>query len=138
MSIFTSKEIEYLQSQRLGRLATVNPAGKPQVTPVGFHYNPELDVIEIGGHAVSQTQKFRNIQKNPYVAFVIDDVLPPWRPRGIEIRGTAQTLLTGGKAVFGQRYEADDALIRITPEQIIGWGLEDGAREANNRKVERK
>jgi pyridoxamine 5'-phosphate oxidase family protein len=137
MSIFTSKEIEYLQSQHLGRLATVNLDGKPQVTPVGFRYNPELDVIEIGGHAVSQTQKFRNIQKNPHVAFVIDDVLPPWRPRGIEIRGTAQTFPTGGKAAFGHLYDADDALIRITPEKIIAWGLEEDARSANNRTVGR-
>ena len=137
MSVFTSNEIEYMQSQRLGRLATVSPDGKPQVAPVGFRYNPELDVIEIGGHNVSKTRKFHNIQKNPHVAFVIDDVLPPWRPRGVEIRGTAETLAVGGKAAFGHLYDADDALIRIKPDQIIGWGLEEGARQANNRKVGR-
>ncbi len=69
---------------------------------------------------------------------MIDDVLPPWRPRRIETRGTAETLPTGGKAAFGHLYEADDALIRIKPEQIIGWGLEEGARQANNRKVRRE
>jgi len=137
-SVFTPKEIEYMNSQHLGRLATVNPEGKPQIAPVGFRYNPELDAIEIGGHDVSKTKKFHNIQKNPQVAFVIDDVLPPWQPRGVEIRGTAETLPTGGKAAFGHLYEADDALIRIKPEQIIGWGLEEGARQANNRKVGRK
>ncbi len=135
MSVFTPKEIEYITGQRLGRLATVSPEGKPQIAPVGFRYNPELDVIEIGGHNVSKTRKFHNIQKNPYVAFVVDDVLPPWRPRGIEIRGKAETLSTGGKAAFGHLYEADDGLIRIKPEQIIGWGLEGEARQANNRKV---
>jgi len=135
MSVFTPKEIEYITGQRLGRLATVSPAGKPQVAPVGFRYNSELDVIEIGGRNMSKTKKFHNIQKNPYVAFVIDDVLPPWRPRGVEVRGRAETLTTGGKAIFGDRYEADEALIRIKPEQIIGWGLEEGARQANNRKV---
>ena len=137
MSVFTSKEIEYITSQRLGRLATVSPEGKPQVAPVGFRYNPELDVIEIGGHAVSKTKKFHNIHTNSHVAFVIDDVLPPWRPRGVEIRGMAETFPTGGKAAFGHLYDADDALIRIRPEQIIGWGLEEGARQANNRKVGR-
>jgi len=34
MSVFTDKEIEYLLSQRLGRLATVRPDCKPQVAPV--------------------------------------------------------------------------------------------------------
>ena len=138
MSVFTPKEIEYILSQRLGRLATVGPDGQPQIAPVGFHYNADLDVIEIGGHNVSQTKKFRNIQGHPQVAFVIDDVLPPWRPRGVEIRGTAETLPTGGKATFGHLYEADDALIRIKPRQIIGWGLEDGGQSEyrpNNRKV---
>ena len=138
MSVFTEKEIEYIRSQRLGRLATVRPDGTPQIAPVGFHYNAELDVIEIGGRFMSQSKKFRNIQQNPHVSLVIDDVLPPWQPRFVEIRGTAQPLPTGGKALFGANYEADDAIIRITPRQIIGFGLEEGAGWANNRKVERQ
>ena len=138
MSVFTEKELEYLHNQRLGRLATVNPEGKPQIAPVGFRYNPELDAIDIGGRAMSKSKKFRNVLKNPFVSFVVDDVLPPWRPRGIEIRGTAQTLPTGGKALFGDRYEADEAIIRITPLQIIGWGLEEDAYRPMNRKVEKK
>jgi pyridoxamine 5'-phosphate oxidase family protein len=75
------------------------------------------------------------VLKNPNVSIVVDDVLPPWRPRGVEIRGTSQTLPTGGKALFGPQYDADNALIRITPVQIIGRGLEDDARTAFNRKV---
>jgi len=135
MSIFTPTEIEYLQNQPLGRLATVNAAGKPQIAPVGFHYNPELEVIEIGGRTMSKSKKFRNTLKNPNVSFVVDDVLPPWHPRGVEIRGTAQALPTGGKALFGSRYDADDALLRITPVQIISWGLENDTYTALNRKV---
>ncbi len=135
MSVFTPKEIEYLQSQRLGRLATINSQGKPQIAPVGFHYIPELDVIDVGGRFMSKSKKFRNVLKNPNVSIVVDDLLPPWRPRGVEIRGTAQTLPTGGKALFGPQYDADDAMIRITPMQIIGWGLEEGAYAPLNRKV---
>jgi hypothetical protein len=41
MSIFTPAEKVYLQSQRLGRLATVGPDGQPHVVPVGFRY-PEM------------------------------------------------------------------------------------------------
>jgi len=137
MSVFTDKEIEYLRSQRLGRLATVRPDGTPQIAPVGFHYNADLDVIEIGGRYLSQTKKFRNILQNPHVALVIDDVLPPWQPRGVEIRGTAQMLSTGGQALFGANYAVDDALIQITPAQIIGWGLDEGAGWSNNRRVDR-
>jgi pyridoxamine 5'-phosphate oxidase family protein len=138
MSVFTEKEIGYIRSQRLGRLATVRPDGTPQIAPVGFRYNAELDMIEIGGRFMSQTKKFRNILQNPNVALVIDDVLPPWQPRGIEIRGTAQVLNTGGKPLFGASYEVDDTFIRIAPGQIIGWGLDEAAGWSNNRKVEHK
>jgi pyridoxamine 5'-phosphate oxidase family protein len=138
MSVFTDKEIEYINSQRLGRLATIRPDGTPQNAPVGFRYNAELDAIDIGGRSMSRSKKFRNIEHNPNVAFVIDDVLPPWQPRFVEIRGTAEQVSTGGKALFGANYEADDALIRITPRQIISYGLEEGAGWANNRKVERE
>jgi pyridoxamine 5'-phosphate oxidase family protein len=138
MSVFTPQEIEYLTSQRLGRLATVSPEGKPQNAPVGFRYNAELDVIDIGGRNMSKSKKYRNILKNPNVSLVVDDVLPPWRPRGVEIRGTAQGLATGGKELFGANYAADEAMIRITPAQIIGWGLDGEPYTAFNRKVEQK
>jgi pyridoxamine 5'-phosphate oxidase family protein len=135
MSVFNPIELEYVRSQRLGRLATVTPGGKPQNAPVGFHYNPDLDAIEIGGRFMSRSKKFRNIQNNPNVAIVIDDVVPPWQPRGIEIRGMAEALPTGGKELFGPNYEADAGLIRIRPTQIISWGLEGSAYQPNNRKV---
>ena len=140
MSVFTEHELEYLLSQRLGRLATVRPDGKPQIAPVGFRYNAELDAIDIGGRYMSRTKKFRNIQQHPHVSLVIDDVLPPWEPRGVEIRGEAQTLSHGGKAIFGSGavYEVDDALIRITPVHIIGWGLDPEAGWSLNRVVEQK
>ena|SRR5579859_6894036 len=136
VSVFTDNELAYLRSQRLARLATIRPDGTPQIAPVGFYYNADLDVIEIGGRYLSQSKKFRNLQQHPHVALVIDDVLPPWQPRGVEIRGTAETVATGGQARFGTAYAVDDAMIRITPLQIIGWGLDEGSGWANNRRVE--
>ena len=46
---FTQAEIDYLATQRLGRLATAQPDGTLQVSPVGFHCDPELGVIDIAG-----------------------------------------------------------------------------------------
>lgn len=135
MSVFTDNELAYLNSERLARLATIRPEGTPQIAPVGFRYNAELDVIDIGGQSLSQTKKFRNILGNPNVSIVIDDVLPPWQPRGLEIRGTAHTLPTGGNALFGENYPVDEAIIRITPVQIVGWGLDKEAGWSLNRKV---
>ena len=84
MSKFTEAELAYLQSQRLGRLATVNARGEPQVAAVGFRYNPEFDTIDIGGYDLANTQKFRNIARNGLASFLVDDVLPPWKTRSFE------------------------------------------------------
>jgi pyridoxamine 5'-phosphate oxidase family protein len=133
MSNFTPAEIEYFKSQRLGRLATVNAASEPHVVPVGFRYNPELDTIDIGGRNIVPTRKFRDVTRNGRAAFVVDDVLPPWQPRGIEVRGRAETVATGGQEIqpsFGPE------IIRIFPTRIISWGLEGDAYHANSRSVE--
>ena len=45
----TGSEIEYLETQQLGRLATIQPDGSPQVKPVGFRYNAELGTIDVVG-----------------------------------------------------------------------------------------
>jgi pyridoxamine 5'-phosphate oxidase family protein len=118
MSKFTDAELEYLKSQRLGRLATINARGEPQIAPVGFRYNPELDTIDIGGLNMGETQKFRNVARNGLAAFVVDDVLPPWQPRGIEIRGHAEALPEGGQSVVPH---FSPEMIRITPTRIISW-----------------
>ncbi|MEP7289945.1 MAG: PPOX class F420-dependent oxidoreductase [Chloroflexota bacterium] len=139
MSNFTPKEIEYLNSQRLGRLATVNPAGNPQIAPVSFRYNAELDTIEIPGRFMTQSKKFKNILKNPHVSFVVDDVvLSPWQARGVEIRGTAEAVPMGANALFSINYPIDDTYIRISADQIIGWGLEGEGADRTNRKIEKK
>src|SRR5581483_4037136 len=111
---FTDKEIAYLQSQRLGRLATIGPAGAPHNVPVGFRHNAEQGTVDIGGLNLSATRKFHDVQREPRVSFVIDDLasVDPWTPRGIEIRGTAQALTTGGQS-FGPHFGAE--IIRITP-----------------------
>src|SRR5438105_3117753 len=120
MSNFTPAEIEYLNSQRLGRLATVNQAAEPHVVPVTFRYNPELDTIDIGGHGIGSSKKFHDVAQNANVAFVVDDVLLPWKPRSIEIRGRAEALPEGGQTISSG---FDPEVIRIFPRRIISWGL---------------
>jgi len=120
---FSATEIEYLQSQRLSRLATVGQDGQPHVVPVSFRYNPGLGTIDIGGHDFAKRKKYRDAQRNPKVALVVDDVasLNPWHVRGIEIRGEAQVLETGGEEIMRG---FDPEMFRITPTRIISWGIE--------------
>src|SRR5512135_320836 len=113
---FTPAEIAYMQTQRLGRLATVGPDGQPHVVPVAFRYNATLGTIDIGGHDFGKRKKFRDVQRNPRVAFVVDDLasVNPWRARGIEIRGHAQVLETGGKEIVPN---FDHEMFRIKPRR---------------------
>jgi pyridoxamine 5'-phosphate oxidase family protein len=117
MSEFTDAELAYLSDQSLGRIATSQPDGMLQVSPVGFRHNPELDTIDISGHGMASSRKYRNVADNGRVAFVVDDLesVKPWRPRCVEIRGHAETI--------------DDSpagpLIRIHPERIISFGVDE-------------
>ncbi len=131
-SAFTPAEIAYLGSQRLGRIATVGLSGEPHAVPVGFRYNAAEDAIDIGGHGFAKSKKFRDAQHNPRVAFVVDDLasVSPWRPRGIEVRGIALVLDSGGEA-FGRGY--DPQIFRVRPRRIVSWGLEGERRSATVR-----
>ncbi|WP_329402274.1 PPOX class F420-dependent oxidoreductase [Streptomyces melanogenes] len=122
MTEFSAAERAYLESQRLGRLATVDPKGQPQANPVGFF--PQDDgTILIGGYALGTTKKWRNLLANPRLALVVDDVVSvrPWRVRGVEVRGEAE-LLTGPHEL-GPHFSEE--LIRIRPRKIHSWGLEE-------------
>jgi pyridoxamine 5'-phosphate oxidase family protein len=132
MSAFTQKEIEYLEEQRLGRLATVDVEGGPHVVPVAFRYNPEFDTVDIGGHDIAGSKKFRDAQKAGRAAFVVDDVLPPWRARGVEVRGRAEVLSEGGREIME---DFSNELIRTFPVRIVGWGIDSNAFRPNSRSV---
>ena len=114
-SVFTTAERDYLAGgQQLGRIATVGADGTPHVVPVAWIYNAARDTIDIGGHELEQTKKFRDVARTGRVAIVIDDLAStdPWHPRGIEVRGR------------GEAIAMPTPLIRIHPERIVSWGLE--------------
>jgi pyridoxamine 5'-phosphate oxidase family protein len=122
---FTELELEYLATQILGRLATVAPDGYPQNNPVGFVVDAEGGTIGIGGLALASSRKFHNVQANPKVSFVVDDLVSqdPWRVRGIEIRGEAEAL--ADQEPLRPRFSRE--VIRIHPRRIRTWGLDPAA-----------
>lgn len=117
---FTDAEIGYLRSQPLGRLVTLGPGGEPQARPVGVVLGPN-GTIDVVGYTNAKTQKWRNVQRDPRVTFLVDDIasFDPWEVRGIEIRGEAETLPGAGSTDFG----TDGNVIRIHPTRILSWGL---------------
>lgn len=124
MTVYTEAELAYLRGERrLAHVATVGKDGTPHVTPVGmWSVDPDSGVVEVTGHSFAATKKFRDVARSGCAAIVVDDVLPPWRPRGVEVRGRAA-------AVDGPKPS-----IRIRPTRIVAWGLDDtgGARNARD------
>ena len=118
----TPAERDYLASQRLGRLATVDADGHPQNNPVGYFLADDNGTVDVGGRALGTTRKWRNAQRNPHVSLVVDDIAStrPWRVRGVEIRGIAE-LTSDWERPYP--YFSRDA-IRIRPTRIISWGLD--------------
>lgn len=119
MAGFSDAELDYLTSERrLGRIATADARGRPQVTPVGmWRYNPALGTIDVTGRDFATTRKYRNVEANPHAAIVVDDVasVTPWRPRAVIVEGRAEAVPAG---------EGSGPLIRIHPDRVISWGLE--------------
>jgi pyridoxamine 5'-phosphate oxidase family protein len=128
---FKPHEIQFMKTADLARLATVQPDGTLQNSPVGFTYNEDLDTIDIHGYRMSKSRKFRNVASNHTVALVIDDIASrnPWRVRCLEIRGTAQQADSGERHTAPNDDHIDDAIIRITPRRIISFGIDDTETE---------
>src|SRR6266852_2139151 len=90
---FSDAEERFLIRQPRGHLATLGSDRIPQVKPLGFSYNPTLRTIDITGFNMSGSAKYRNVQVNPNVAFVVDEVTEEGMEGAhfLEIRGVAET-----------------------------------------------
>ncbi|MDQ2894578.1 MAG: PPOX class F420-dependent oxidoreductase [Actinomycetota bacterium] len=120
----------YLHGERrLARIATVGQDGTPDVVPVGWTHNADTDTLDVAGHGLAETTKFRDVVCSGRAAIVVDDLAStnPFRPRTIEVRGRAEAI-TGPRPV-----------IRIHPERIVSWGI-DAQRNARtvNRTEQRQ
>jgi pyridoxamine 5'-phosphate oxidase family protein len=118
--MFSEQEIAYLKSQRLARIATGSKESQPDVATVGFDFDGTY--FYVGGLNLPKTLKYKNVQNNPKVALVIDDLqsVNPWRPRGIKIHGVADLAKRQG-------YVGAGTYIRIRPKETWSWGIEEAA-----------
>lgn len=116
-SLFSEIDLRFLTSSNrsLGRIATVGRDGTPHVVPAGWTYNATLGAVDVTGRDVQNSKKFRDGTRSGRAAIVIDGIAEGegWNPWAIEIAGRAE-------AVSGP-----PALIRIHPERVRSWGLEN-------------
>jgi pyridoxamine 5'-phosphate oxidase family protein len=94
-------ELEFVRSQRIGRLATISPAGWPQVVPVMYA------LVEDGAFEFDvDGAKLRNLAGEPRAALVVDATGPK---RGVSVQGRC-TLVAPERA-------------RLVPAHSFSWGL---------------
>jgi pyridoxamine 5'-phosphate oxidase family protein len=99
--VFSTSELEFLRSQRIGRFATVSPSGWPHVVPVMYAVD-DNGALEFDVDGV----KLRNIQAESRAAVVVDAMGPK---RGVAIQGHAR-LIAPERA-------------RLEPLRKFSWGL---------------
>jgi pyridoxamine 5'-phosphate oxidase family protein len=130
--IFSSEELTYLSSQRLGRLATMAPDGSLQNNPVSYHVNADGSV-DIPGYRMGATRKFANVRGHPQVALVVDDLVSvsPWKVRCLEVRGDAEAL----EDVDPPAQHFSREVIRIHPRRILSFGINADSAGMAGRNV---
>lgn len=126
----------FLASKEVAVLATLQADGSPLAMPMWFLHAPAtLTMI-----SVAETQKVRNLRRDPRVSVVAEAVTGNGEIRGVTVQGRVEFLsdgperrllierfhekyrglekLWGGKAMPPNR-----VMFRIVPSRVRSWGL---------------
>src|SRR3954447_16678402 len=133
------EQAAFLDRQRSGRLATVDPHGQPHVVPIcyalldGIVYTPIDEKPKTADPR--SLRRIRNILENPKVCLVVDHYEDEdWsRLAWLQVRGEASLVEDAAEreralAVLRTRYRQSQTmaleslpLLRIPPPRLVGW-----------------
>jgi PPOX class probable F420-dependent enzyme len=136
--MLTEQQRRFLESRRVGHLATADAAGEPHVVPVCFAVTGDAAYITIDEKPKGDPRalkRLRNIAVNPKVALVADRWDEDWTRLGwVMLRGPAEILAGGAEhgraqALLRSRYPQYRAMeleglpvIAIRIERVTSWG----------------
>ena len=126
---------EFLKSQKILRLATIDTSGNPHIVPVWYMYINNKFYVGTN----TRTKKAKNIKKNPKVSFCVDIGIKSPDIFGVMGVGRAKLILKteivkqlAEKILF--RYfknlenksaqkllNQTDCIIEITPKKVTDW-----------------
>jgi nitroimidazol reductase NimA-like FMN-containing flavoprotein (pyridoxamine 5'-phosphate oxidase superfamily) len=130
-----NKRDEFLKSQKVLRLATLDKNNTPHIVPVWYIYSSKK--IYIGTNTC--TQKAKNLKKNKHVAFCVDRGVNAPNIFGVMGKGKANLILDKTKVkkiaikiLLGyfknmknksalELLEDTDCIIEIIPEKFSNW-----------------
>lgn len=135
MSMFSAKEVAFLEKEGVGRMAQIGSDNLPHAIPLCYASSEDAIYIETG----IDSWKIRNLRKAPNVAFVVDEYFDDWgKLRGIRMQGQGEALESGseyekGKKLLLEKFpsqlekmgwdDAANAVIKITPTKVTSWGV---------------
>ena len=133
LTFLTEAEERFLARQPRGHLSTIGPDGTPQVKPLGFTYNAAQGTIDIAGFNMAASAKYRNVQANPRVAFVVDEVTEASMEGAhfLEIRGIAEAV--AGRAAADGHLAPE--IIRIHPRRVVAYNVDPEQPGLRSRNV---
>jgi PPOX class probable F420-dependent enzyme len=115
------KECRFLESRRVGHLATADAGGAPHVVPVCFAVTDDTLYVTIDQKPKGNPRslkRLRNIADNPSAAFVADHYDEDWSRLGwVMLRGRAEIL------AHGAEHDAAQELLRARYPQYRGMQL---------------
>jgi PPOX class probable F420-dependent enzyme len=136
MELGDSRIQGFLATKEIAVLATVQADGAPLVMPMWFvHGSTSLTMI-----SVADTQKVRNLRRDPRVSVVAEAVSGSGEIRGLVVQGRIEFLADGpGRRALIDRFHAkyrrleklwggkamppDRVMFTIVPSRVRSWGL---------------
>lgn len=143
-AMLSTAERQFLESRRIGHLATADPRAMPHVVPVCFAIAADGDALYVTIDAKPKgdpmrLKRLRNLALNPAAAFVADRWDEDWARLGwVMLRGPAEILTAGAEhdnaqALLRRRYSQYRAMdlaplpvIAVRIERVASWGDLDG------------
>jgi uncharacterized protein len=128
VATLSDKELKFLKSHELCRLATASKDAKPHVVPVIYALDGENVVVAVD----YGTKKLSNLRENNKVALVVDDYRPN---RAIMVEGESEILERGkeylrllqilfDKFEFYRKHpwgEGESPILKIKPTKAVMW-----------------
>jgi nitroimidazol reductase NimA-like FMN-containing flavoprotein (pyridoxamine 5'-phosphate oxidase superfamily) len=128
---FSGRQVDFLKSHEVCRLATASKEGMPHVTPVIYALDGDAFVIA----ADYGTKKLANLRENGKASLVVDEYGEG--NKGIMVQGECAILEKGAEYlrllhILFERFEyyrknpwgeGEAPILRIVPKKVVAWGL---------------
>jgi PPOX class probable F420-dependent enzyme len=137
-AMLNEQQRRFLETRRVGHLATADAKGAPHVIPICYALAGQtlyVTVDEKPKRHDMPLKRLRNIRENPKTAFVVDRYDEDWRRLGwVMLRGDAEILETGpehdrAQALLTSRYPqyramhlTDLPVIALRIARATSWG----------------